>query len=236
MTESSESGKAKKREKRYASIRLTVSFSSLIFPLDFADLAQALKHGGYDMTLDVPPGGLGKRVGGAGTIAKKGEVSIVADSERKFIGVDSRSVKDVLPSFEQLTQILKDTLWVDVHAQARYYEAIVQMRVQANGNPTASIGHFFRSFKNVKRLESVIGEAVSLFTIRLVPLNKLPSGEDWFDIKVEPDVSLPESAYKIEGVYRKTDYASVKTFVSSIEAKIDTILVRWTQCFRQGWS
>jgi len=214
------------REKRYGSVRMTVSLTSVIFPFDFADLAQALKNKQYDITVDLPPAGIGARVGGTGTIAKRGDVSVVADSQRRFVGVDGRSPKDVLSSFEQLTQILKDELWVDVHAQGAYYEVIMRLSVLARGNPTAAITRFFEGMKGIKELESIIGEPASLFTVRLVPRDKLPSGNEWFDIRLEPDVSRPERAVAVEIVYRKASYKHVKDFVDTVDQKIEAILDR----------
>lgn len=218
------SREGRQREKRYTNVRLTVSLRPVIFPLDFAALAQVLKNKQYELTAELPPPGLGRRVGGAGTIAKKGEVSVIADSDRRFIGIDGMSAKEVLSSFEQLTQILGDELWVDVRAEARYYEVVIRMHVLASGNPTAAIGRFFQNFEGLGDLESIMQESASLFTIRLVPKGKLPSGEEWFDIRLEPDVARPESAYAVEVVYRKSDYKNVTSFFGTIEQKIDSIL------------
>lgn len=224
MNNTGQSSEAPTREKRYASVRMTVSLTPVIFPLDFADLAQALKNKGYDVTVELPPAGVGRRVGGAGTIAKKGEVSVAADSDRRFVGVDGRSPKDVLSSFEELTQVLKGELWIDVHAQAAYYEVIMRLNVLAHGNPTETIGRFFQSLESVQFLESIIGEPASLFTIRLIPKGKLPGDTEWFDIRIEPDVSRPKSAFMVEVVYRKANYKQVEDFLNTIEQKIDTIL------------
>lgn len=213
-----------RRNKKYASVRISVSLTPVIFPFDFTDLAQALKNRQYDVTVGLPPAGVGHRVGGAGTIATKGEVSIVADSDRRFIGVDGRSPKDVLSSFEELTQVLKDELWVDVHAEAAYYEGIVRLSVLARGNPMVTVRKLFQNLETVQFLESVIGEPTSLFTIRLIPKGKLPGDREWFDIRIEPDLSRPKSAYTVETVYRKANYDRVKGFVDTIDQKIDAIL------------
>ena len=212
------------RNKRYASARITVSLTPVIFPFDFADLAQTLKDKGYSVTVELPPAGIGGRVGGAGTIAKRGDVSIIADSGRRFIGVDGKSPMDVVSSFEELTQILKDELWVDVQAQSAYYEFIARLNVLAHGNAVLAAGKFFQNLKGVQSLASIIGESASLFTIRLIPTGELPGDKEWFDIRIEPDVSRPENAFIVEIVYRKTSYNQVKGFVDTIDQKIDAIL------------
>lgn len=216
--------KQPERNKKYASVRITVSLTPVIFPFDFADLAQTLKNKGYSVTVELPPAGIGGRVGGAGTIAKRGDVSIIADSERRFIGVDGKSPMDVVSSFEELTQILKDELWVDVQAQSAYYEFVTRLKVLAHGNAVLAAGKFFQNLKGVQSLASIIGESASLFTIRLIPTGKLPGDKEWFDIRIEPDVSRPENAFIVEIVYRKADYNRVKGFVDTIDQKIDAIL------------
>lgn len=214
------------RERRYGRVRMTVTLTSVIFPLDFVDLTQALKKKQYDVTVDLPTAGIGRRVGGAGIVAKKGDISVVADSERRFVGVDGRSPKDVSSSFEQLAQILKDELWVDVHAQVAFYEVNMRLSVLARGNPTKAITKFFENLEGVQVLESIIGERTSLFTIRLVPKDKLPSGNEWFDIRLEPDVSRPERAMTVEIVYRKASYKDVRNFIDTVDQKIEAILDR----------
>lgn len=217
------------RERRYGSVRMTVSLRPVIFPLDFVDLTQALKERQYDVTIDLPMAGIGRRVGGAGVIAKRGDISIVADSDRRFVGVDGRSPKDVSHSFEELTQILKDELWVDVHAQVAFYEVTMRLNVLARSNPTKIITGFFEHLEGIQVLESIIGERTSLFTIRLVPKDKLPSGNEWFDIRIEPDVSRPEQAVAVEIVYRKAAYKDVRNFIDTADQKIEAILDRLEQ-------
>jgi hypothetical protein len=211
-------------EKRYGSVKMTVSLSSVLFPIDFVELAQALKKKQYNIQIDLPPAGIGRRVGGTGIIAKKGDVSVVADSERRYVGVDGRSPNDALSSFEELTQILKDELWVDVHTQSAHYEVIIRLNALSRGNPTAAIAKFYNNLEGTKAFESIIGEPISLFTLRLVPKGKLPNGREWFDIKLEPDVSRPEHAFVVEIVYRKTSYTHVKKFISTVDQKIEAIL------------
>lgn len=217
------------RERRYGSVRMSVSLAPVIFPIDFADLAQALKKKQYEIIVEAPRAGIGQRVGGAGVIAKKGDVSIVADSERRFVGVDGRSPKDVSYSFEELTQILKDELWVDVHAQVAFYEVIMRLNVLARSNPTKAIAEFFEDLVGIQVLDSIIGERTSLFTIRLVPKDKLPSGNEWFDIRLEPDVSRPEQAMMVEIIYRKASYEDVRDFINTADQKIEAILDRLEQ-------
>lgn len=224
MIESRQSAEQAEWNKKYASVRVTVSLNPVIFPLDFADLAQALKSREYDVTVEFPPAGVGRRVGGGGTIAKRGDISVVADSDRRFIGIDGRSPKAVLSSFEELTQILKDELWVDVGAQAAYYEVTMRLHVLARQSPTAAIGRFFQKLDGVQFLESIMGEPASLFTIRLVPKGKLPGDKEWFDIRIEPDTTRPEKAFAIEVVYRKASYGHVEGFVDSIDHKINAVL------------
>jgi hypothetical protein len=217
------------RERRYGSVRMAVTLTSVIFPLDFVDLTQALKKNQYDVGIDLPMAGIGHRVGGAGVIAKKGGISVVADSERRFIGIDGRSPKDVSSSFEELTQILKKELWVDVYAQSAFYEINMRLNVLAHTNPTKAITKFFENLEGIQALESIIGEKTSLFTIRLVPKDKLPSGNEWFDIRLEPDVSRPERAMAVEIVYRKTSYKDVRNFIDTADQKIEAILDRLEQ-------
>jgi len=224
MTNTTQSTGEPMHEKRYGSVSMTVGLSSLIFPIEFSDLTQALRSKQYDILVNLPPAGIGRRVGGTGIIAKKGGVSVVADSERRFVGVDGKSPKDALSSFEQLTQILKDELWVDVHAQGTYYEVIMRLTVLSRGNPTAAIAKFYNNLEGIKTLESIIGEPTCLFTIRLVPKDKLPGGSDWFDIRLEPDVSRPERAIVVEIVYRKTSYSHVKEFINTVDQKLEAIL------------
>ncbi len=212
------------RDKNYANVRVTASLTPVIFPIDIGNLTRTLKKRGYESTMQVPPVSIGLRMGGAGTLARKGDIAITADSERRFIGIDGTSPNDVLSSFEELTEVIKNDLWVDVHGKAAYYEAIIRMNVLGRGNPTEVVGRFFQDLGTVKSLETIIGEATSLFTIRLVAKGKLTGDQEWFEIRIEPDVARPDSTYMIEIVYRKSEYGPVRDFVSTIDQKIDEIL------------
>ncbi len=229
MDELKGSGGMPGREKKYASVKLNASLRPVIFPIDFTDLARTLEKKQYEPTVEFPDVGLGKRVGGSGRIAKKGDIFVIADSDRQFIGIEGRTAKDVLSSFENLAQILKDDLWVDVHGQAGYYEVITRMHVLAGVNPTVAIGRFFDGLAGVKDLELIMGEPTALFSLRLISKGKLPSGEEWFDIRIEPDAARPGNTYVIEVVYRKSDYGQVKSFVNTIDQKIDAMLDKLEQ-------
>jgi len=203
---------------------MTVTLTPVIFPLDLGNLTRTLKKKGFELSVQIPPTAIGTRMAGAGILARKGDVAVVADTERRFIGVDGTSVDDVLSSFEELTEVVKHELWVDVHAKAGYYESIIRMNVLGRNNPTEVVEGFFRDLDTAKSLETIIGEPTSLFTIRLVPRGKLTGEPEWFDIRIEPDVSRPDTTYIIEIVYRKLEYKSVIDFVSGIDQKIDAIL------------
>ena len=212
------------KEKRYVHVRLTVTLKPVIFPIDFRELVEALKKKRYEPIAEFPSPGVGGRVGGSGTIAKRGEIAVTADSQRRFIGVDARSIGNALSAFEEILELIQRELWLDVHGQASYYEIIVRMRVQGHTNPAVAISRFFQKLEGIGELDSIIGEPVSLFTIRLIPKDKLPSDEEWFDIRIEPDMSLPETAYVIEAVYRKSTWSQVENFAETVESKIDAIL------------
>ncbi|MBM4462887.1 MAG: hypothetical protein FJ012_06065 [Chloroflexi bacterium] len=229
MTSQTQCGEESRRNKNYANVRMTVTLAPVIFALDFGDLARALKKNGYDLALQVPPLAIGQRIGGSGIIAKKGNITIVADSERRYVGVDGTSLPDVLSSFDELTRIVKDDLWVDIRAKAAFYEAIVRMNVLGHVNPTETVESFFSNLDAVKALEPILGEPTSLFTIRLVPKGKLTGEQEWFEVKIEPDLARPDSTYMVEVVYRKSDYEKVKDFVSAIDQKIDLVLDKMEQ-------
>lgn len=212
------------REKRYVHVRLTVTLKPVIFPIDFLELLEVLKKQGYEPVVELPSPSGGARLVGSGTIAKRGEISVAADSQRRFIGVDARSTGDAVSAFAEIVQAIRDGLWLDVRDQASYYEIIARMRVQGHANPAAAIGRFFQKLEGIGEIDSIIGEPVSLFTIRLIPKDKLPSDEEWFDIRIEPDMSLPETAYVIEAVYRKSTWSQVENFAETVESKIDAIL------------
>lgn len=224
MNNSERRKKTGERKKRFANIRLSVVIGTTFFPIDLAELAQMLKDKDYQITAELPLPGIGRRIGGSGVIGRTGTVSVVADSDRRVVGVEGRCLQEVLLSFEQLMQILKDKLWVDTGARAVFFEAIVRFSVLSGKKPLEAVAKFFTGLKSVEDLESVVGEPLSLFTIRLVPRDGLPHQEEWFDIRIEPEAALADTAYSIEIIYRKALYDRVRDFLNTIEGKTDAIL------------
>ena len=199
--------------------RYGVRLNHVLFPLDFRDLRHALAKNGYE--LSQPPRGLPgppTRVRYGGDVARKGEISVIVESDSGEIGLVGRSLKEVKEAFEELSQITDSELGISLHENVRFHWCIVHFKVDTGKIPSKEIAKA-ENKDYIRKFGQVLGEDLSLFSVRVYPKDAIPNAENWFDIAIEPDI-LNDKLYHVGVVFRSPDKRKSETFVRNLENNI----------------
>jgi len=202
---------------QYASYGVRLNY--VIFPIDFRDLRHALAKNGYELSsvrgpIPSPP----IRIGFTGDIARKGETTVIIETDSGEISVTGRSLQKVKTAFEELTDLIKRELGVSLDLNIKYYLCHLHCKTDTGKIPRDEIAKAEnRDF--FSRLGQVLGVDVAPFSIRLCPKGAIPNHENWFDISIEPD-TVNEKMYHLGVVFRSPDKEKTETFVRDLESNI----------------
>jgi len=215
----------KHRNFKNVSIRLSTRMNYVLFPFDTTELIDVLVKAGYTRTAPPPPFRRlkGARLGFTGTIARKGEIVIDINDERGFLGATSPSATSTIQGFDEVLQLAKTNLKVDLEGMAAFYEFIGNLEVETDLNALEKIGQLYEGNKPIEDFGKIMGEAVSHFSLRLAPKGENPNQTEWFDITIEPEL-IKTSTYRISAIYRSKDKSKVQKFIEEFEVKISKIL------------
>jgi len=218
---------SEERNLKNPQIRFSMRFYYLLFPFDIAELVENLAKAGYTITMPRPPGvprGGSIRLGAVGRIAQKGDVAIDINDERGILGATSSSPEFATKGLNEVLQLVKTNLKVDLEGMATFYEMIGNLEVETDVNPLEKIDRLFERNKSFEEFGKIMNEDVSPFSLKLVPKGKIPNQTEWFEITIDPNVIKPTSAYRITVVYRSTDKDKVQGFVNESIEKVSRIL------------
>jgi hypothetical protein len=206
--------------------RLSIRTNCVLPPFDTTDLIESLAGAGYARATPATPPRphRGIRFTFAGPIARKGAVIIDVNDERGILGATSPIPALATQGLNEVLQTVKAKLKVDLESMAMFYEFIGNLEVETQPNPLERIGQISDKVKAFEAFGRIIGEEVSLFSLRLTPKNKVPNQTEWFDITIEPDPIQTASKYAISAVYRSGDKHKVEKFAEEFLPKITGIL------------
>ena len=195
--------------------RYGVRLNYVLFPIDFRELQRALAKNGYELSpvRNIPPPP--SRIRFSGDVARKGEITVIAESDSGEIGVIGRSLREAKDSFEELANVIDSELGISLYENVGFYWYIVHYKIDTGKTPRKEIAKtenkdYFEKFSRV------LGENLSSFSIRLAPRDAIPNQESWFDIAIEP-VILNEHLYHVGVVFRNPDKGKTETFVRDLE-------------------
>lgn len=195
--------------------RYGVRLNYVLFPIDFRELRHALAKNGYELSpaerIPSPP----TRLRFGGNVARKGETTVIVESDSGEIGVVGRYLQEAKDSFEELANVIDSELGISLYENVRFYWYIVHYEIDTGKTPRKEIPKtenkdYFEKFSRV------LGEDFCSFSIRLAPKDAIPNRESWFDIAIEPAI-LNENLYHVGVVFRDPDKGKTETFVRDLE-------------------
>lgn len=196
--------------------RCGVRLNYLVFPIDFRELRHALAKNGYELSpirATIPPAPTRIRFGG--DIARKEETTIAFETDSGEVSVAGRSLQKVKAAFEELADVLNIELGINLYENVKFYWYVAHYKVDTGKTPRSEIAKV-ENKDYFARLGQVLGEDVSLSSLRLAPKNASPNQDRWLDIAIEPD-ALNEKLYHVGVVFRNPDKGKTETFVRDLE-------------------
>lgn len=213
-----------------SSFRVSLRFEFVLFPIDIIELLEALAKAGY--TPMMPPSsmagsrmlGQAIRISAKGKIAQKGPIEVEMNDELGVIATISPLPELAIQSLNEIVQIIKDQLEVDLTVNALFYEIVGNFEVKTDKNALQSIQQFTGKTSLFESLSKIMNKEVSSFNLRLAPTGQVPSSADWFEITVEPNIIKVKSTYRVIAIYRSKEKVKTEEFAKSEISQIIEII------------
>jgi len=199
-----------------------ITLNTVIFPLTWHEFLNTLEKKGYELASQLPfpyPTG---RFSASGPIARKGKTSIFVNTGANIIRIFDISIKSAGEEFDELLKLLVSDYGVDLNAFARFYSFTASYKFNTDKQASQTISDFC-IFPSLGEISKIIGKDVIPFGFRLGAADVLPNDENWFDIRIEPDV-LRNDCYTIEIVFRNSDKEIIEEFINTIESNLNKII------------
>jgi hypothetical protein len=201
--------------------KCTVRLKYVFFPIDLRDIRDILAKNGYELTsIRGPIPGRPLRVMFGGDVARKGEVTIDIDTSESLVGVYGKSNKKVLEAFEQLLNIVKQEVDIDLHSNVWFYEIAAHYQVKTGSSPILNLSKITADNPYFSKFSDILKQETSSFSLRLSPKNQLPNSENWFDVSIEQDILLAD-VYHVGVVFRNSRKQIVENFGLALD---DTVI------------
>jgi hypothetical protein len=209
----------------FSHARLVEVLKSVFFPITAFELLDSLDKAGYRLLEPHPPPiPPTHRAYVSGRIAEKEDCTIVINSDRKFIGVEGRSPQSVIRIYQDLFSIIEKKFEFSIDEERDYLEFVAEGIVRSRHMPLNKLTEAFKETEVVKKVCKILGEEVGIYTIAFVPRGVLPSSGEWFDIRIEPHITLPSREYDFSVVYRSKVRDKVLKFLNEAESKICSVV------------
>jgi hypothetical protein len=199
--------------------RLALVLETLFFPLTYPDLINSLRKRGFQIEGPLPSIS-GARAYLGGRLATKDGCMVDIDPDRKILANDGSNFEDVMKIHQELIVMAAEDFKVDLDKETDYLEMIASVTVRSGKSPLKEIQDFFKGLKGMEKFSEILGKDVTLYNLRITPKEALPGGKSWLDITIEPRVTMPESVYFVNVVYRNKDRSDVLRFSSEINMRI----------------
>lgn len=203
---------------------LSVTYQSLFLPFESAALLEVLPTVGYVLTDEIPPMPIRAKISVSGTIAKKGDIALRVNSDRRFIAVDAPNTELAVREFEALEQLLQDRFELVSEDIAQFYELGSELTYRSESNPLMTTENRFKDSPVFSEFSKILGEPTTNFGVRLVRAGAEPGATNWYHIHIEPQVSAPSSRYFVDVVYRHESRAQVLEFAKSLSDVVSRLI------------
>lgn len=201
-----------------------VCLNTVLFPLSWNELSDTLEKNGYEINPQLPsPRPIG-RLSITGEIARKGKTIVIFDSSGMQIQILDISLKSANDELASIIKNLDDDYKINLYDLVKYYNYHSNYIYLSKKNTLKTIGNQC-GFSKLDDISKILEEKLTPMGLRLCLADTSPNTENWFDIKIEPEV-LRNKDYSIEIVYRNKKIDSYKKFIESIEGKLDKIITQ----------
>jgi len=118
--------------------------------------------------------------------------------------------------------VAKEDFQLDLERDVNYVELITELKVKSDGSPIEKIDKFIGD--RYKVFDEIMGIETSGFNIRIVPKGFRPSDKKWFDVTIEPRLTIAEREFFIKIVYRDENIENVLLFTRDVNSRILSLI------------
>jgi hypothetical protein len=202
--------------------RLSGVLCTVFFPFTHPEVIDSLKKRGYNVFPSPRLIPVGQRVYVGGHIATKKGCTVEINDDRELISIEGSQIENVIQSFEEIMDMAKEDFQLDLENDVNYIELITEIKVKSDGNPIEKIDKFIGDRYRI--FDEIMGIDTSGFSIRIVPKGFRPSDKEWFDITIEPRLTMAEREFFIKIVYRNENIENVLLFTRDVNSKILSLI------------
>jgi len=117
--------------------------------------------------------------------------------------------------------MVEEDLRLNLERDIDYSELVSDLVVESDKSPLIDIGRFNNKYSV---FNGIMGMETSAYSISIVPKGFLPSSKKWFDIRIEPRVTMPDREYFIHAIYRNENIDDVLAFAREVNSKILSLI------------
>lgn len=210
-------------ELKLQKFRLSLVLNSFFFPLTSPDVFEVLKSREFEVGRIPEPFPSGARVYFSGRIARKRNVLVDIDNNRRLVGTDGVSIEDTIQTFSELLDMLREDFFVDLGEELSFVELIANYMIISDKNPLKVFQNNLKvthgeEFRKILEIEP------SYNKIAIVPKGVSPSSKKWLEISISPRLTMPSKAYWMEAIFRDASYDTVVTFARNLNSTVNNII------------
>jgi len=202
---------------------LALIFNTTLFPFTHPDIDESLDKKSYKLNPTTKPQSLAEpRSYVDGNIASKKGCTISINNNRQILSAQGNNIKRVLASVDDLKDISVQDFQLDLTEDILFCELIAKFIIGGYTCPIDDMGKFMDD--KYSSFDEIMGTETSSYDIRIVPKGAIPSSKNWFDIKIFPRPTRPESEYYASVIYRSENIDHTLTFASEVNSKIESLI------------
>ena len=208
----------------YRHLSVSVRYKAPLFPFDEYPFIEMIKKHGFLLAdkIEQPP--LGTKLSVKGTVARKGDVLLSMESDRQILAIHAPEPKKALEEFRDLERLLEKELGFSGSRYVYFYELLASLSLKAKRNPLEIWSSYSSQSPKVEKFSKVLGKSASHFGIRLSPQDLEPNQQNWFDIKIRPDLPEATRQHYVEIVYRNGTWDEVANFTKDLDQRINQLV------------
>lgn len=200
--------------------RLAMVHKLLFHPFVHPDFPDSLAKRKYSLQ-PLPPVPPGPRLYLDGQVAMKNGYIIETNNDKKLLAVEGTN--------EKLVEIMKELILISqedfnfiIESDLDFMEFTGYFIVSTDKSPINTLQKFRTDVFD--KFAEILDNETTLFGIRLVPNNLLPSSRNWFDIQIQPRLTKSDKEYYISATFRSNEYEKVIKFSEEIDSKVASII------------
>lgn len=202
-------------------IRIASVLNSLFFPFTFPDVIESLKKRGFSIPSLPESIPTGQKAYLGGHIAAKKDCLVELNPDKNLVAVDSFS-NNINSIMQELLSIATTDFHVNLAEELDYSELTGHYIVMSDNNPLESIRKL--RCEHFDKFNEIFDVETTPYNLSIVPEGLTPMNRNWFEVRIEPRITMPSHSYYIIVVYRNKNHEKVMNFSQNINSNITSLI------------